>query len=62
MSRFKFKPEQILMELQIAGDIDRACGDAVCETCGLRYADHPGIEGEAFVNIVVTCDWKIYKL
>lgn len=35
----------------------RACGDAICDGCGLRYSDHPEENG-----LVLSCDGRLLKL
>lgn len=37
--------------------MSRASGDVVCETCGLKYYDHPERNG-----LVLTCDGRLWHL
>lgn len=64
LRRYGFKLDVFTQEEQDRiemGDIDRAAGDVICEHCGNMYKYHPGIDG-IIANVVVTCDWKVYKL
>ncbi len=63
MRRYHFDPFSFPEEWRqrlIDNDTDRASGLVVCEHCGLKYFDHPKITG--IDGVVVTCDWRIYKL
>lgn len=68
MRHYKFRVEQFDEHDQkrlMFGDIDRAGGTVQCQHCGRLYSEHPGIADTglvSFENIVVTCDWRIYKL
>lgn len=63
MRHHEFELRQFTDEEQLKihhGDIDRAGGDVRCEHCGQLYMNHPRVKG--FTWLVVTCDWRFFKL
>ena len=53
-------PQSAIDRKIIEGDCDRAANDVICQRCGLKYIDHPTVEGMDF--LIVTCEWRVYKM
>jgi len=60
--RFKRMAKNIAMQLDAFwyadNDFERASGDCICESCGLRYYDHP----QKANGLVLTCDGRFWHL
>lgn len=62
MSRYLFHANQVMTVAKREGAVERAGGNVICQKCGLEYYNHPKIHGAKYEGLVVTCDWRVFKI
>lgn len=58
--RWRRMARQIAAQIPLRDDWQRACGECVCEICGLEYFDHPPTAAASQIHIL--CDGNQVKL